>query len=56
MPLLTCFVSLPVSERPFNASEFARQSVNLERSIEQNLGRLSGIGKPVILVRHHPLT
>jgi len=47
------FVSLPVSERSFSASEFAHQCVNLERSIERNLGRLSGMGKPVILVRHH---
>jgi len=41
MPLPTCSVPLLVSERSFSALEFAHQCVNLERSIEQNLGRLS---------------
>jgi hypothetical protein len=31
-------------------------NTNSRRSAERDLERLSGIGKPVILVRHHPLT
>jgi hypothetical protein len=47
MPLPTCSVSLPVSERPFSASLFSHQFGNFIRSIELDLWRLSGMGKPL---------
>jgi len=55
MPLPTCSVPLPVPEHPFSASSFAHQWGGSRRPTERNLWRLSGMGKPFILFRHHPL-
>ena len=56
MPLPTCSVSLPVLERPFSAWKFAHGRIKLRCSIERNLWRLSGIGKPVFWLDTVPLS
>src|SRR2546428_1355255 len=56
MPLPTCSVPLTVPEHPFSASSFAHQCGSSRRPTERNLWRLSGMGKPFILFRHHPLS
>ena len=54
VPLPTNSVPLPVSADSFSASPPIRSAIS-RRSAERELSRLSGSGKPVILLRHHPL-